>query len=793
MNRFYKIILPSIILIGLYIAFFPNTWTHASFFDFFSDKEGYLDSNDSFDLETFSKIPVLRGGRVKPLDSVARNILLVLRNKRTALKVVDASELDYLESLKSKSKLTDKEALQLRAFSKTKYEKIPQNGVEVTVANVSAIDWLSQVLFNPEQADLLKSFLIDHDQVLGLINQKLSTNGKFYSYSELEPYLSNIDSSARKAGEVETEKRNSFQQNIIELYRSLLIYKKLKHSLSPPTPAERPEVIQQMDVGDLIYDSNKDNSLSDEFFRFRELTANLSKNPSLVKLGSKDFAKVVYFVDRYNQANLWTEFLPIPPDLNINDGKWKKITESLVGTEPIDSKEKQRMDPAKFAEILRELLSLSKKDLRERIQFIRENQKLDPSAQFATQYAETIKLLEGVDPLILKYENLSSAFLEKRYSDFNNLAKSIYEDSTHRAAPKTSTLLFEKTFNQFEPFYRSSIAYVLVFVIVSISWLLSPFENTSSAKGGIVRTLRNSAYYLTIIVFLCHTFGLCARMYIEGRPPVTNLYSSALFIGWGAVLLCLATEKYIRLGIASAMGSLIGFGSLIIAQSLSMDSSLNPTGDTMEMMRAVLDSNFWLATHVVIITIGYSTTFLGGFLGIAFVLYRLICFLVSSESKIGTKLLSVQKDANKILGSMIFGITCFSLFFSLVGTILGGIWADQSWGRFWGWDAKENGALLIVIWNAIILHARLSGLAKTCGLATLSIFGNIVTAWSWFGTNMLGVGLHSYGFMDKAFNPLMYFFASQMLFILIGYIPEIFNFLLSLISSNKSPNSSQHN
>ena len=245
MNRFYKIILPSIILIGLYIAFFPNTWTHASFFDFFSDKEGYLDSNDSFDLETFSKIPVLRGGRVKPLDSVARNILLVLRNKRTALKVVDASELDYLESLKSKSKLTDKEALQLRAFSKTKYEKIPQNGVEVTVANVSAIDWLSQVLFNPEQADLLKSFLIDHDQVLGLINQKLSTNGKFYSYSELEPYLSNIDSSARKAGEVETEKRNSFQQNIIELYRYLLIYKKLKHSLSPPTPAERPEVIQQ--------------------------------------------------------------------------------------------------------------------------------------------------------------------------------------------------------------------------------------------------------------------------------------------------------------------------------------------------------------------------------------------------------------------------------------------------------------------------------------------------------------------------------------------------------------------
>jgi ABC-type transport system involved in cytochrome c biogenesis permease subunit len=260
-------------------------------------------------------------------------------------------------------------------------------------------------------------------------------------------------------------------------------------------------------------------------------------------------------------------------------------------------------------------------------------------------------------------------------------------------------------------------------------------------------------------------------MYIEGRPPVTNLYSSALFIGWGSVLLCLGTEKYVRLGIASAMGSLIGFGSLVIAHSLSLDSSLNPSGDTMEMMRAVLDSNFWLATHVVIITIGYSTTFLGGFLGIAYALYRFCIFIIPQSNLLGQRLHSAERDTNRILGSMIFGVTCFSLFFSLVGTVLGGIWADQSWGRFWGWDAKENGALLIVIWNAIILHGRLSGMAKTRGMAALSIFGNVVTAWSWFGTNMLGVGLHSYGFMDKAFNPLMYFFVSQMIFILIAYFP----------------------
>ena len=100
---------------------------------------------------------------------------------------------------------------------------------------------------------------------------------------------------------------------------------------------------------------------------------------------------------------------------------------------------------------------------------------------------------------------------------------------------------------------------------------------------------------------------------------------------------------------------------------------------------------------------------------------------------------------------MVYGIIAFSLFFSFVGTVLGGIWADQSWGRFWGWDPKENGALLIVLWCAIILHARWGGFARERGIMTMAIFGNVITSLSWFGVNMLGVGLHSYGFMDKAF------------------------------------------
>ena len=122
----------------------------------------------------------------------------------------------------------------------------------------------------------------------------------------------------------------------------------------------------------------------------------------------------------------------------------------------------------------------------------------------------------------------------------------------------------------------------------------------------------------------------------------------------------------------------------------------------------------------------------------------------------------------QILGKMIYGVVCFATLLSFTGTVLGGIWADQSWGRFWGWDPKENGALMIVIWNALILHARWAGMIKQRGLALLAIGGNIATAWSWFGVNMLGVGLHSYGFMSGALHWLIAFVVSQLLLIGLG-------------------------
>jgi len=344
------------------------------------------------------------------------------------------------------------------------------------------------------------------------------------------------------------------------------------------------------------------------------------------------------------------------------------------------------------------------------------------------------------DPSAASFAAIGRAWRDQQPNAFNAAVRE-QRARMVTALPATMTKAgVELRFNSAQPFYTSTVLYVCAFLLAIGSWLRWP------------EPLRRAAFALVVVAFALSTFGIVARMWLEARPPVTNLYSSALFVGWGAVTLCLALEYFFRNAIGSAVAGIIGFSTLVIAHHLALG------GDTLEMMRAVLDSNFWLATHVVTIAVGYSATFLAGFLAVIYVLR-------------GTLTRSLDEPTAAGLGRMIYGIVCFATLFSFVGTILGGIWADQSWGRFWGWDPKENGALLIVIWNSIILHVRWAALVQTRGLACLAVFGNIVTAWSWFGVNMLGVGLHSYGFMDSAFWWLIAFGVSQLAVILIAALP----------------------
>ena len=180
---------------------------------------------------------------------------------------------------------------------------------------------------------------------------------------------------------------------------------------------------------------------------------------------------------------------------------------------------------------------------------------------------------------------------------------------------------------------------------------------------------------------------------------------------------------------------------------------------------------------MVVVTLGYASTFVAGFLALLYIILGLFTKKLSTNVNpreadgVGPGAAKQGLDMGKSLAKMVYGIVCFATLFSFVGTVLGGIWADQSWGRFWGWDPKENGALIIVLWNALILHARWGGMVRERGLMNLAIVGNVVTSWSWFGVNMLGIGLHSYGFMDAGFRWLMLFVISQLVFIALGMLP----------------------
>jgi ABC-type transport system involved in cytochrome c biogenesis permease subunit len=313
---------------------------------------------------------------------------------------------------------------------------------------------------------------------------------------------------------------------------------------------------------------------------------------------------------------------------------------------------------------------------------------------------------------------------------------------------------FEVFFNQFSPFYYACVLYVFAFVLGVLSWI------------GWTQPLRRASVWLLWFTFALHTFALVSRIYISGRPPITNLYSTAIFIGWAAVFLSLILESIQKLGLANIVASVIGFITLFLAYNLSLD------GDTFIVLQAVLDTQFWLATHVITINLGYAATYAAGAWGIVYILCTHV-FPVINE------------DARKKVLRTLYGTLCFAIFFSFVGTVLGGLWADDSWGRFWGWDPKENGALMIVLWNALVLHARWGGLVKGRGLATLAVVGNIVTTWSYFGVNEYGVGLHAYGASESSTAMwLLTFASSQFALIGLGLMPH--RWFKSLASSQSN-------
>jgi ABC-type transport system involved in cytochrome c biogenesis permease subunit len=287
----------------------------------------------------------------------------------------------------------------------------------------------------------------------------------------------------------------------------------------------------------------------------------------------------------------------------------------------------------------------------------------------------------------------------------------------------------EVAYNRIAPFEISIALYALSFLMV-LSFFI----------GGKTFFARAARFTLCSGAFL-HAGGIAARMILLERPPVSTLYESLVFVSLACVAIGLLIEWRLKNGAGLMIASVTGIGTLLMASSFGAD------GDTLLMLPAVLNTRFWLATHVLCITFGYGWCLAASVMG---------HLLLGAKA---FRLMPGERIAAQT--TMLFHLSLVALLFTSVGTILGGIWADQSWGRFWGWDPKENGALLIVLWLVWIVHGKLSGhLSPSAMLAGLSFLSVIVGA-AWIGVNLLGVGLHSYGFADGVFTGLGLFTAAE--------------------------------
>lgn len=332
--------------------------------------------------------------------------------------------------------------------------------------------------------------------------------------------------------------------------------------------------------------------------------------------------------------------------------------------------------------------------------------------------------------LTTQWQRLKTAYQNGETTSWKNLSRTLRDNAwmvAGNSAPP-SPLQLEVVYNILSPLAVSMYLYLVAFGFVMATIVLPH------------RFLTRLSVALLSLGLIAHLGEIILRMMIMGRPPVTNLYASVLFVGFIVVITGLIYAIRTHARAALVITAITGIFLQLIAKKFKLE------GDQLGVLSAVLDTNFWLATHVVMITIGYATALLTGLLAHG--------HLWGRWSSIHT----ISFNHVRVMGAI-------ALFTTATGTILGGIWADQSWGRFWGWDPKENGALLIVLWILFIMHGRHAGKLGEIMAAALYAATPIIVAIAWFGVNLLGVGLHSYGFTQGATLGLTAFIIAEIMII----------------------------
>ncbi|MEC7855786.1 MAG: cytochrome c biogenesis protein CcsA [Candidatus Neomarinimicrobiota bacterium] len=558
-------------------------------------------------------IPIQEGGRIKPLDTYARNQTLAFYGKR-----------------------------------------------KINHEDLSAIDWILDLVIFPEKGLEQKIFNIRNPDIVNALGLEWTNNFHKYSYSEIFPGVQDQLPLIRNIFEKKDEDRDLFENQLIEIYQNVMKYREISSSLSCLLPMFT------------VYDPGTAKKLHLQPGQFTSYAHIMSHRGSLLDVSQniltkpeeswtdseREVALLLYSLQQTSTDDFAKALKIIPPEKDDSTGLWISPWELLDG------------------------------------------RVIEPHQD---------KILKSMEAyLVARYEKNSVAMTSALESYKTGIVSS--------PAERINFSILEKEIwvNKANLFTVSLIFYLLGVILLGVSWMVQP------------TLLKNIAYGTMVSGFILHTYGIYLRMVIMSRPPISTLYETVIFVGFVIVLFSVVIEYLRKDGLGIFIGSISGSLLHYVGFGYAAD------GDTMEMLVAVLNSNFWLATHVTTIILGYGSSLMAGLIGHLYLIEKIR--------------VPKQRAHLKSIYDNMFGVTLIALFFTLFGTILGGIWADQSWGRFWGWDPKENGALLIVLWQLMMVHMRLSGLAKPDRFALGMVLNNIVVIMAWFGVNLLSIGLHSYGF-----------------------------------------------
>lgn len=558
-------------------------------------------------------IPVQEGGRIKPLDTYARNQALAFYGKRNI-----------------------------------KHE------------NLLAIDWLMNLFIYPELGLEQKIFNIRSPDIVNALDLEWTNNFHKYSYSEISPGIQNQLPLISSIFDKKEEDRDLFDNQLVELYQNIMKYRQIASSLScllPMFTVYDPETAEKLHIEPGQFTSYA-HIMSHRGSLFNVSQNILTKSEESWTENEREVALLLYNLQQTSLDEFAKALKIIPPAKDDTTGLWISPWELLDGRE------------------------------------------IEPHQD---------RIMKSMEAYLLARYEKNSISMDDALKSYKTGLLSSPGDRV-----KFSILEKETWLNKANLFTLSLVFYLFGFILLGISWMVQPI------------LLKNAAYGSLISGFILHTYGIYLRMVIMSRPPISTLYETVIFVGFVIVLLSVVIEYLRKDGLGVFIGSVSGSMLHYVGFGYAAD------GDTLEMLVAVLNSNFWLATHVTTIILGYGTSLMAGLIGHLYLIEKI---RVPNNSK---RLKSIYDN--------MFGVTLIALFFTLFGTILGGIWADQSWGRFWGWDPKENGALLIVLWQLMMVHMRLSGLAKADRFALGMVLNNIVVIMAWFGVNLLSIGLHSYGF-----------------------------------------------